>query len=202
MRIWRLLLIYSTVPCPGTLPACMPMENASVAGPWAMHVVDDGSARDDDEAARGADGVRLADVNGDGRPDIVTGWEESGHIRAYLHPGPAAVRSPWPVVTVGKVGSPEDAVFVDLDGDGATDLVVTSEMAGDGLTGVYRLSYVDSPTDRIWRHHDISGPAGSKFDRVELIDLDDDGDLDVLTCEERENLGVVWYENPRFSCSR
>jgi hypothetical protein len=23
-----------------------------------------------------------------------------------------------------------------------------------------------------------------------------DGDLDVLTCEERANLGVIWYENP------
>ena len=22
------------------------------------------------------------------------------------------------------------------------------------------------------------------------------GDLDVITCEERDNLGVVWYENP------
>lgn len=35
-----------------------------------------------------------------------------------------------------------------------------------------------------------------KFDRFELVDLDNDGDLDVITCEERRNLGVVWYENP------
>ncbi|TWT78772.1 FG-GAP repeat protein [Planctomycetes bacterium CA13] len=35
-----------------------------------------------------------------------------------------------------------------------------------------------------------------KFDRMELIDLDGDGDLDVMTCEERQSLGVVWYENP------
>lgn len=35
-----------------------------------------------------------------------------------------------------------------------------------------------------------------KFDRIVLIDLDDDGDLDVLTCEERQNLGIIWYENP------
>ena len=26
--------------------------------------------------------------------------------------------------------------------------------------------------------------------------MDADGDLDLLTCEERENLGVFWYENP------
>ena len=29
-----------------------------------------------------------------------------------------------------------------------------------------------------------------------MIDLDGDNDLDVLTCEERHNLGVIWYENP------
>jgi len=43
----------------------------------------------------------------------------------------------------------------------------------------------------------ISGiKKGIKYDRLELIDLDQDGDLDVLTCEERDNLGVIWYENP------
>ena len=43
---------------------------------------------------------------------------------------------------------------------------------------------------------EISGGAGIKFDLVELVDLDGDEDLDVLTCEESANLGVIWYENP------
>lgn len=43
----------------------------------------------------------------------------------------------------------------------------------------------------------VSGKEiGEKFDRIELLDLDGDGDPDLLTCEERENLGVIWYENP------
>lgn len=49
----------------------------------------------------------------------------------------------------------------------------------------------------------ISGPEGVKFDRIELVDLDRDGDLDILICEEhhvvgekRMGLGVIWYENP------
>ena len=29
-----------------------------------------------------------------------------------------------------------------------------------------------------------------------MLDLDADGDRDVVTCEERDNLGVIWYENP------
>ena len=85
---------------------------STAAAPWKMHIIDNTS--------RGADGVRLADVNGDGRPDIVTGWEEGGVIRVYHHPGKAKVKQPWPRVQVGKVKSPEDAVFADLDGDGLT----------------------------------------------------------------------------------
>jgi hypothetical protein len=30
----------------------------------------------------------------------------------------------------------------------------------------------------------------------QLLALDGDGDLDVITCEERDQLGVIWYENP------
>ena len=72
--------------------------------PWPRHTIDDSS--------RGADGVRIADVNGDGRTDLVTGWEEGGVIRVYLQPAKDEVRRKWPAVTVGKVRSPEDAVFV------------------------------------------------------------------------------------------
>ncbi len=58
------------------------------------------------------------------------------------------------------------------------------------------MEYETSPTEQHWAAHDISGAAGSKFDLIELIDLDADGDLDVVACEEVANLGVFWYENP------
>jgi len=381
---------------------------AGAAAPWDRHTVD--------RSSRGADGVRLADVNGDGWMDIVTGWEEGGLIRVYVNPGPTLAKEPWPAVTVGKVKSPEDAVFVDLDGDkamdvvscceggnrtiyvhwapadptrylaenewqtaaipctgklqmwmfalplqvddqqgvdlvvgskggdasiswlqspaepreldqwqrhpvyeagwimslqthdmdadgdldvlasdrkgahrgvlwlanpgpasaltgeawetvridqgdrevmfltvadfhgrgerdvfcavrgrgishlqwrsgvatgwsqheiamphgcgtgkgvavgdmdgdGRNDLVFSCENARDELSGVRWLAS-DPETPGRWTDHEISGPEGTKYDRIELLDLDDDGDLDVLTCEERRNLGVIWYENP------
>lgn len=368
---------------------------------WVRHVIDNTST--------GADGVRLADVNRDGLPDIVTGWEEGGSIRVYQNPGRAQSRSEWPKVEVGHVASPEDAVLVDLDGDGALDVVSscegnqramfvhwaprapssygnasawrterftaagavrwmfaaplqldgkhgpdliagakneqaalgwfeapagahnlsawqwhplrpmgwtmsiipmdmdgdgdadilasdrrpprsgafwlenpgpgerqrkpwaehaigaqglevmflsTADIDGDGLTDVlsavapralmihhrqdqagsaWRTTTISLPEaagtakavtagdidgdgrpDLVfscenavgdkrgvmwlsapdWQPHDISGPPGTKYDLVQLIDMDGDGDLDVLTCEERENLGVIWYENP------
>lgn len=374
---------------------------------WRRHTIDDTS--------QGADGVRLADVNGDGLPDITTPWEEGGRVRVYVNPGRASAKGKWPAVTVGEVASPEDAVFVDLDGDGATDAVsccegnvksmwvhwspketarrldrgswrtevipategakswmfcvpaevdgengvdlvagakgdgaeigwlespanprdlsgwrwhairqagwimslfamdmdgdgdadvlasdrkgasrgcfwlehpgrdvlrtarwsehriggegkevmflVPTDLDGDGLldavvataghellycrrtsrdglawagfaieipagagkgkgvnvgdvnldgkmdivfscegaggkSGVMWMSYRERVTEREWEAHEIGGTEGSKFDLVQLADLDGDGDLDVLTCEESENLGVVWYENP------
>jgi hypothetical protein len=102
------------------IPAiAVPLEPAISGQPWQRHTIDD--------AARGADGVRLADVNGDGHPDIATGWEEAGLVRLYLNPGPQKAKVRWPAVTVGKVKSPEDAVPVDLDGDGSYDVVSCCE---------------------------------------------------------------------------
>jgi len=44
-----------------------------------------------------------------------------------------------------------------------------------------------------WTRHTID--AGSRgADGIRLADAN--GDVDVLACEEIENLGVFWYENP------
>lgn len=92
---------------------------AGASAAWPLHVIDDKS--------RGADGVRLADANGDGLPDIATGFEQGGLTRVYLHPGHAKVREAWPMVTVGKTPDAEDAVLADLDGDGVMDVVTCCE---------------------------------------------------------------------------
>ena len=90
------------------------------SGPaWVRHVID--------ASKNGADGVRIDDVNGDGLPDVATGWEQGNVIRAYINPGPLGVRGAWPQVTVGPGESAEDAVFVDLDGDGVKDVVASTE---------------------------------------------------------------------------
>ena len=93
------------------------------------------------------------------------------------------------------VGTMKAVRFADLDLDGSNEIVVTCEGATHDRSGVFYLRKKLSH----WNAHDISGPAGIKFDRIEVLDLDADGDLDVLTCEERfagRGLGVIWYENP------
>lgn len=108
----------------GPEPLALPLT--SVTGEqycFVRHVIDGSGS--------GADGVHLGDINDDGYPDVVSGWEESGLLRVYLHPGPAVVarHGAWPYVDVSggqDLSSIEDAAFADLDLDGRIDAVVTA----------------------------------------------------------------------------
>ena len=94
----------------------------------------------------------------------------------------------------------------DIDLDGQLDLAISSEHATDGKIGTYWLSYDQKPTEKKWSATSISGPEGFINDLIQLTDLDGDGDLDVVTVEEKgpylakgykgKELGVIWYENP------
>ena len=104
----------------------------------------------------------------------------------------------WPIPDIaGLIG--KSAAIGDMNQDGLPDLVSTYDHATD-RRGVLWSSY-DS-TQQQWTHHDVSGLQGIKYDFATLIDMDRDGDLDILTCEEANNskmgpgLGVIWYENP------
>lgn len=100
-------------------------------------------------------------------------------------------------------GRPKAVSIGDLDLDGKRDLVLSSEQAQNGRRGIVWLRYRESPLRSDWDVFDLSGPDGIKFDMNLLLDVDGDGDLDVINSEENDNarggkagLGVVWYENP------
>jgi hypothetical protein len=100
---------------------------------WNRHVIDN--------TLSGADGVRFEDANGDGLVDIVTGWEQSGLVRIYFNPGKEKVKDKWKYVTVGLAPDVEDAILVDLDGDGAKDVISSSE----GNTMEIRVHWAPAP---------------------------------------------------------
>ena len=163
--------------------------------------------------------LRLHDLDGDGDRDVVVPIRvneakntKDGDIP---DPGRNPSRLHWyerldgtgrnwrrHVITYpANVGKSKGVAIGDIDGDGRLDIVVSHASAKAPLSGIVWLSYQDSVFDNGWRRHEISGPVGSKYDRLELLDVDGDGDLDVMTTEENsgENsigLGVIWYENP------
>jgi hypothetical protein len=163
---------------------------AAAAGHWQRHAIDNTS--------KGADGVRLADVNGDGLPDIATGWEEGGSIRVYLNPGPGKARQPWPRVVVGSVRSPEDAVLADLDGDGALDVVSSCE-------GKERSIFVHwAPRNRrdilsagAWRAEFLpEARSAAQWMFAVPVQLDGKHGLDLAAGAKNDGAHVGWFEAP------
>ena len=166
-----------------------PLAAADRGPAWVRHTVD--------ASSRGADGVRLADVDGDGLPDVATGWEEGGRVRVCLNPGPARARRPWPAVTVGRVGSPEDAAFVDLDGDGSIDVVSCCEGETRGVFVHWaprdRGRYLDPDA---WRTAPIPAAAGRMQMFCLPMQVDGRGGIDLVVGSKGRNAQVGWLEAP------
>lgn len=151
-----------------------------------------------DNSSQGADGVRLADFDGDGRLDIVTPWEQGGRVRVYRNPGKALQRQPWPAVEVGAVGDPEDAFFVDLDGDGALDVVSSCE-------GETRSVFVHwAPTDHsrlmdpnAWTTQPLQPAAGAaRWMFAVAFQVDGRNSVDLVAGSKGDQAGLGWFESP------
>jgi hypothetical protein len=138
------------------------------------------------------------DADGDGREDLVVPTRRGDLLILRRTDSAAPAWETQNVPVPAEAGGGKSVAIGDMDLDGQADLVFSCEGA-EGKHGVMWLSQMPAGTlsEARWTAHAVSGTAeGVKYDLVELLDLDGDGDLDVLTCEERDNLGVVWYENP------
>ena len=92
-----------------------------------------------------------------------------------------------------EIGRQKGVQADDIDLDGFPDLVLTFE---DGPLGIGWMKFQDSPLTNNWFWNTIYDIRDAKFDQPVLHDVDLDGDLDVLTTEEVQGLGVIWFENP------
>jgi hypothetical protein len=169
-------------------------------GRWTNHWI----------GARGREAMFLdaADLDGDGVAEIVVPHYRGGDYRLSIF-AMSATSSPDGAWTEHSVrypavsGRPKAAAVGDIDLDGRPDVVLSSEEAGGDRRGIVWLRFRDSPLLPEWDVFDVSGPEGVKFDLNLLLDVDADGDLDVINTEEANNsaggrpgLGLVWYENP------
>lgn len=170
---------------------CLWLENPgpkAAAEPWQVHRI----GGHDHEVMF----LDVVDLDQDGLRDVVVAVRDEGIIFYRRQPGKSISWRAYPIDLPQGTGDTKSVRVGDIDGDGKLDIVYTCEGATGGKSGCVWLSYGQAATDRAWELHEISGPQGIKFDLVQLLDIDSDGDLDVLTCEERTNLGVFWYENP------
>jgi hypothetical protein len=195
-------ILYSDKQGPGCGVWWLENPGNKTAADWQRHGVLSGGLG-------GAMFLDVADIDSDGLEDIIVpiDYPKSRPDDDYQHRRFVFLRRldgtglNWETIKIEVppgTGQPKAITVGDVNGDGRTDLVVTSTGADGTAVGTYWLEYVDSVRDLIWRVHNIAGPDGIKYDLVHLIDLDADGDLDVLSNEEKQGgrgLGVFWYEN-------
>lgn len=134
----------------------------------------------------------LGDVNGDGRTDVVAAAKPVEIVICLSKAGGG-----WQEHVLRldgtNLGDAKAVKIADVNGDALPDLFFTCENAKGPREGIV---WLERQRDGPWKQHTLGGPEGLKYDLMQTLDLDGDGDLDVITCEERDQLGVVWYENP------
>lgn len=144
---------------------------------------------------------RIGDIDDDGDMDICSTSDAllircmnniAGTFGRMVH-----TTLPYPAT----FGSGQGAAIGDLDLDGYPDVVVASYNATAGSQS--GLVWLRAP---YWARGEIEGTAHtvvSKWDELELVDLDADGDLDLVAGNSGNEDGVLdageglyWYENP------
>jgi hypothetical protein len=166
--------------------------------------------------------VFLADLNGDGSPEIVTpnkgaqdptqARQEPKAISFFALEGPPLADASWVEHVLTRVPWPINSHTVDLDADGDTDIVAGSVAQGrmmwfenrgtgaafDFIEHTIEVAVVDE-TDVA----DGGGVPTVNGFHVQFVDLNDDARLDIVTFDTRQLLGLgpVWLEQPRSMAS-
>lgn len=153
---------------------------------WKCHSID--------SAGSGADGVKLADINGDGRLDIATGWEESGLTKVYLQPKSEVIHKNWPSVIIGKTPNVEDAVFADVNNDGKLDVICCTENNSQKIF-IHWNPGADYLNPAKWEQ-DILPVSGGLMSWMysEPMQVDNKNGVDLIAAGKGKNAALGWFE--------
>ena len=145
------------------------------------------------------EGIGVGDIDGDGDLDVACGRRPAGEVEPTIlvwFENQGDFRGSWKDHEIGTTKHPIDRVKVgDLDGDGQVEIVVSEErypgLEPDSEVLWYRQN--GDPTAP-WTAHTVTTQYSSN--NLSLVDLDKDGDLDIITAEHKgEALELQFWAN-------
>jgi len=157
-------------------------ENDGAGGGWDEH-----------EIAFNHSEVQCAypgDLDNDGDMDVVGANSVSNRIEWWRNED--GVGDTWQMFTISDYfGNTYFACCADIDGDGVQEVVASSK----GLDEIAWWESETTPPDSVWQKHVVSGTT-DRCDEIYCIDLDQDGDMDILAAVRNDNTSATsFFEN-------
>lgn len=143
---------------------------------------------------------RLADLNGDGRLDVVVGFEGIGvpaKVAWYVQPTDPTL--PWPEEVIDRPIGPMSLDLRDMDDDGDQDVIVGEHIPDDPATAeLYIYENLDEQGGA-WQRH-LVHRGDEHHDGAQTVDIDGDGDQDIISIGWKHEQ-VLLYENFQPTCA-
>jgi WD40 repeat protein len=133
--------------------------------------------------------VFAADVDGDGRTDVITASQGDDTIKWFENGSVPTANAPFAEQVVSTAADQAISVHAeDVDGDGDVDLVSASLL--DQTIAWYENDGGSPPgfTERV-----VTDQASNPYS-VHAADIDEDGDMDLLSAAEGDDK-IAWYES-------
>jgi FG-GAP-like repeat len=167
--------------------------------PWTYHLIDDFEKG----GVNGVHGLALADLDGDGRPELVaaSGWTDGrfpDSIAWFRIPKDPRTAQRWERFILADRDAPGYNHYLavgDVNGDGRIDV---ASAAKSGPSGNW-FAWWEQPADPTapWKKHLIAAnQAGAT--NIKIADLNGDGKVDFLA-SRGHGAGVVWFEAPNWT---
>ncbi len=158
-------------------------RNTSTAGNISM------AAKTDYSTGNGSIGTAIADMDGDGKPDILVASGNSGFVSFFKNVSTPGTIMLAPKIDIPLRGHADNIVTADLDNDGRPDLI-TSNFSGTSISVLRNIS--TGGFFSLAAQTDYS--AGSNPIYLSAIDLDGDGKIDIALSNYSSG-NISFYKN-------
>jgi hypothetical protein len=162
---------------------------------WAMHVIED----HEKGGIHGVHGLHVADVDGDGRPELIANSAQPMGTFANSMVVLRALRGgkQWQRTVFAKGDAPGLSHYMgagDLNGDGRVDIVGAAKV---GKQGQWFAWWEQPGTMRDgWTKHVLALDEDGATNPL-VADLNGDGKQDVIAARGH-GVGLLWFEGPMF----